>query len=640
MFDLFRSREKSVRLILGALLVMVAFSMLTYLVPNYGSGGGNDTVVAQVGNESVTQPDVQKMIQSVMRGRQISADILPNYIPTIIDNMISDRALAYQAAEMGYQISDEELRKGIQQMAPSLFQNGQFVGKDTYRGMLQQQGLTIDEFEADVRRQLLITRLRNIALEATVVTQAEIEQEYKKKNEKIKIEYVKLPTDKYKSEATPSLEDMQAYFKTNASRYMVPETKNLAILIADQSKIEASIAAPEDELQKIYSRDQNPYRIPESVKVRHILLKTEGKSPDEDTKIKAQADDLLKQVRSGANFRDLVKKYSEDTGSVEKGGEYELPKDGQMVPEFEKAAFSLKPGESAVIKTTYGYHILQVMSHDQPRLKPFAEVKAEIASNYKKQKVNDLMQQASDRAQAALQKDPAHPEKVAAEFDMQLVRAQNVEPGKPIDAVGPSPDFENSIASLKKGEVSQPVLLADNKIALAVVTDIVPPRASIFEEVKDKVRDALSQNRISSIVQKHATELLDKAKATGDLAKAAKSMGLEVKTSDAVARNGAIEGIGSAMYLADAFARKTGDLIGPFATPDGTVVARIVAHIDPDMSKLPEQRASIRDEIKRDRARDRNALFEAGVTDNLIKRGKIKKYPDAINRIIANYRSS
>ena len=100
-------------------------------------------------------------------------------------------------------------------------------------------------------------------------------------------------------------------------------------------------------------------------------MKTQGKPASEDAAIKAKADEILKQVKAGANFTDLVKKYSEDTASVPNGGEYTVQRNGQMVPEFETAAFTLKPGESAVVKTTYGYHILQVMQHDPARVKPF-----------------------------------------------------------------------------------------------------------------------------------------------------------------------------------------------------------------------------------------------------------------------------
>ena len=135
--------------------------------------------------------------------------------------------------------------------------------------------------------------------------------------------------------------------------------------------------------------------------------------------MKAKADDLVKQLRAGANFADLVKKYSEDPGSAAKGGEYDGVVHGQMVPEFEKAAFSLKVNEiSDPVKTTYGYHILQVLKHEQAQLKPFNDVKAQLAAEYKKQRVNDLMQQLSDKAQAALTKDPLHPEQGGCRFGL------------------------------------------------------------------------------------------------------------------------------------------------------------------------------------------------------------------------------
>src|SRR5689334_11021489 len=132
---------------------------------------------------------------------------------------------------------------------------------------------------------------------------------------------------------------MQNYFKANSARYTVPETRNLAILVADQAKIEQSVNPSDADLLRAYNRDQAPFRSPESVKVRHILFKTQGKPPAEEPKIKAQAEEVLKQVKAGANFGELVKKYSEDTGSVANGGEYAGVVRGQMMPEFEQAAF-------------------------------------------------------------------------------------------------------------------------------------------------------------------------------------------------------------------------------------------------------------------------------------------------------------
>jgi hypothetical protein len=140
-------------------------------------------------------------------------------------------------------------------------------------------------------------------------------------------------------------------------------------------------------------------------------------------------------------------------------------------------------------------------------------------------------------------------------------------------------------------------------------------------------------------VQEHAKVLVDKAKSMGgDLATAAKTMGLEVKTSGEIDRSGSVEGLGSASYIQEGFTRPDGAVFGPISTPDGTVVAKVIQHADPDLSKLPEQRVALRDEIKSQKARDRNSLFEAGLRDALIKQGKIKIHQDVINRLLASYR--
>ena len=642
MFDLFRSRDKAVRILLGALLVVVGFSMLTYLVPSYNTGASaNDVVVAEVGSESITLPEIQRLIQNTMRGRQLPPEILPTYVPQMVDNMINERALAYEAERLGFEVTDAQIAEAIRTYVPNLFQDGKFLGKDAYASMLAQQNLTIPEFESDMRRQMMIARLRAIALEGTIVTPQEIEQEYRKRNEKIKVEYVKLTADQYKNESQPTADEMQRYFEANKAGYTTPERKDLAVLIADQARVEQSVNVSDADLRRAYDQNQSQFRIGESVKVRHILLKTQGKPPADEPKIKAQAEDLLKQVKAGANFGELVKKYSEDPGSVSTGGEYTVQKNGQMVPEFENEAFSLKPGESGIAKTTYGYHIMQVMQHDPARLKPFDEVKAALATDYKKQRVNDIMQQISDKAQAALQKDPMHPEKVASDLNMQLVRVDGYENGKPIPEIGVSAEFDQSIAGLRKGEVSQPVALSANKVALAVTLDVTPARPSTFAESQNAVREEMIRKRSATAVQNHAKELLDKAKSMGgDLAKAAKSMGLEVKTSDDISRSGAVEGLGSATYVQEGFKLPDGSLFGPVPTPDSTIVAKVISHTQPDMSKLAEQRTAIRDELKGQKGRDREALFESSLREALIKQGKIKIHQDVINRLITQYRGA
>ena len=222
------------------------------------------------------------------------------------------------------------------------------------------------------------------------------------------------------------------------------------------------------------------------------------------------------------------------------------------------------------------------------------------------------------------------------------VAAAPVGPGDPLPEVGVNKEFEDSVSSLKKGEVSQPVVLAAGaKYAMASCTGEIPAHPSAFEEVQGKVRDALMKDKLNKLVDQKATQLAEKARANGgDLAAAAKSMGLEAKTSDAVDRAGAIEGLGSAGMFPEAFTKPAGTIIGPSGiSADSRVVCKVVEKVPADLSGLESQRVAIRDQIKTQKGQTRNALFEEGVRDALTKEGKIKVHQDVIDRMLASYHS-
>jgi peptidyl-prolyl cis-trans isomerase D len=291
------------------------------------------------------------------------------------------------------------------------------------------------------------------------------------------------------------------------------------------------------------------------------------------------------------------------------------------------------------VKTKYGYHIIQVLTHEEARLKPFAEVKPDLTTQWKQQRVNEIMQKISDKAQAALQKDPDHPDAVAAALGMQVVHADNVAPGQAVPEVGTSTDFDQAIANLKKGDVSQAVSPGANKLVIAEVIALVPPHPSNFDDVKSQIHTTMAASKLARVIQDKAKQLVDAAKANGnDLAKAAKAMGLEVKTTEPFKRGATVDGLGSANYVEDAFTDRVGTMLNPIPMPEGTVVAKVAQHLDADMSKLPEQRDQIRDSLKQDRWRERNTMFETALVDQLTKQGIVKVHPEVIGRIVSSYR--
>ena len=173
-------------------------------------------------------------------------------------------------------------------------------------------------------------------------------------------------------------QEVQDFFNKNRTQFQDPGAPQLPSSLSPTKRKSARPCTSADaDLLRAYQTNLDQFRTPERVKARHILIKTMDKPKEEQDKLAAKAGDLLKQLRGGADFADLAKKNSDDPGSAQKGGDLDWVTRGQTVKEFEDAAFSLKPKEfSNVIKTQYGYHIIQVLEKEPAKVKPFEEVKA------------------------------------------------------------------------------------------------------------------------------------------------------------------------------------------------------------------------------------------------------------------------
>lgn len=161
-----------------------------------------------------------------------------------------------------------------------------------------------------------------------------------------------------------------------------------------QGELEPKVKITEAEARTFFEQNKPRFRQEESVRASHILIRVEEQA-DVATKAKAraQADDVLRQLKKGAPFADLAKKYSQDPGSAPNGGDLGFFSRGQMVPAFDQAAFALKPGQtSGVIETPFGFHIIRVSETKPGRDLGYDEVKAQI-EDYLKQQIRDLKSQ-------------------------------------------------------------------------------------------------------------------------------------------------------------------------------------------------------------------------------------------------------
>src|SRR6267378_5641265 len=370
--------KRGYRIFLGIVVVALGGSMLLYLVPQSPVSGEISTdTVAKIGDESVSVQDVRQQLSQIEQRNPNMKALEALYAQQILKQLVFQKEIEYEAKRLGITVSDQERANRIRQYVPTAFNNGSFVGMDRYSAEVQARfQMTVPAFEELVRQGLLEEKFRKLVTDGISVGPAELQDEFRYKNEKVKLEYALIKPEELEAKITPDEAEIKAYFEKNKSKYQVPEKRVVRYALVDVNQIRQNLQISDDQLKVQYQKNMQQYQVPNRVHARHILLMTVGKTDAEAEEIRKKAEDILSQVKKGAKFEDLAKKYSEDPGTKDKGGDLGWLVQGQTVAEFEKAAFSLQKGQiSDLVKTQYGFHIIKVLDKETAHTKPFEEVK-------------------------------------------------------------------------------------------------------------------------------------------------------------------------------------------------------------------------------------------------------------------------
>ena len=640
MFDLFRSRDKLVRIMLGAILLVVAASMITYLIPSSGlnSTGTDETVLVDVAGQKLTQREFQQRFEVVMRNMQgATPQMAPVIFPQYLDSLTQKMSAMYLANKLGITASDDEILVGLMNNNPQFFQNGA-VNKEQFEAFLASQGLTVEQASDEIRDQVIFVKLQTAVLEGIVVTPQEVEAEFARRYDKAKIAYIGFPAAKFADEVKPTDDELQKIFAAGRADYTVPAKDSFQVVVVDQEKVSAAQTVTDAQLHAAYSQSMDNFRMPERIHVRHILVSTQGKSDAEKKTLRTKADDLEKQLKNGADFADLAKKSSDDKASGEKGGDLDWVVKGQMVPEFDTAAFALKPKEiSGVVPSSFGYHIIQVLEKEPAHVKPFDEVKAGLAEDLKKQGLAEKVQSEGEAIRAALQKSPGSAADIAKQYGAELVTVPEGITGQPIPSLGASPEIDGTLAQMKPNDVSPLIALPGDRLAIVLLKARIPARLSTFDEVKGEVRQKYVQAKAQQLAEEEAKKAAAKLSGGEDMEKVAKSYKLDVVTSSFFGRADSVEGLGGAVYVEDAFTKPVGTVFGPTLINGRYVVSKVLEKIPADLSALGAQRDALTREIKQKKAQDRADLMLDSITEELTKDGKLKRNEKAIAALRASY---
>ena len=638
MFDLFRSRQKAVRYMLIGLLSVVALSMITYLIPGFGSSGqqskADEGTIAEIGNTKLTAQEVVLAMQRIMQSGQLPAEMVDVYTPQIVDEMVQQRAIAYEFGRQGLTVSDDEVLVGLETVSPQYFKDGALIAKDEYEQRLAAQGMTLQDVVDDMRRQRMLVKVMNIVYASVLVTDKEVEDQYKREKERATIKYIAFPPAKFRDQVSVSPADLHAFFEGHHAEYFTPEKRSFQVLIADQAKMEQSMVVPDAELRAVYAGSMDNFRMPERVKARHILIKTQGKSDAEKKQALAKAQDLLKQLKAGADFTQLAQKNSDDSSNAPKGGDLGWFVRGQMVPEFDKAAFALKSGDmSDIVNTEFGYHIIKVDEKESARVKPFEEVKAQLAAEVKKQRITEKMQTTADQVHDALAKSPGSAAEIAQKFGVELATVTNATAGSPVPTLGSVPEIDNALAQMKPNDVTPVLTLPANRLVVAVLKDKTAARPAIFDEVADKVKDRMLTDRSTTLAHSKSREAAEKLRGGEDIDKVAKGMKLEVNSPAQFGPADSVEGLGQAVYVKEAFTKGVGAVVGPLDVMGRDIVYQVAAKTPADMAAFAAEKETIRGTIRQQRANERLNLFMDSVTTKLRAEGKLKVNNDLVLKL-------
>ena len=588
-------------------LALVVLTFVVFYIPDFlttTTGASPNETIADVEGEPITVGTFTRRYNAQVQayrnayGGQMNDQLLKQLgiDRQILQQLIDEESMVAESRKQGITVSDVEIRERILAL-PGFQENGTFVGEQRYRQILQVQNppLSTTEFENSLRRALMIEKLRTALTGWMSVNDADVVAEFRKRNEKIKLEVVPVTAEAFKSQVTVTDAELVPFFEKAKDKYRIGEKRKIKYAQVNVEQVRGTITVPETEIAAFYQQNLSQYQTPAQLRASHILFKLEGK---DEKVVQALAEDVLKKAKApNADFAALAKQYSEDDSNNQNGGDLDYFGRGRMVAEFEQAAFGMKAGEiSNLVKTAFGFHIIKVVDNQPDQTRPIAEVHAELEDQLKWQKAQAEAERIAKSLEATT-KTPADLDKVAKERNLAVVETSLIASDEPIQGVGAQPELSGRVFGMKEGEVTPAMRVATGWV-FATVTGRQDSYVPQLAEVKAKVADDVRQEKAAEMAKQRATAIATDLKNAKDFAAAVKRAGLEVKTTELVARGTAIPDLGiSEAVDAAAFALPQGGVSDAITTPTGTAVIRVVEKVGVTDAEVESGKDVLRDEL-------------------------------------------
>ncbi|HEX2667604.1 MAG TPA: SurA N-terminal domain-containing protein [Gammaproteobacteria bacterium] len=530
-------RDNIPKWITGLILGLLVVPFALWGINSYFTASA-DNSAAVVNGDEITPSDYQRAYQGqyarleqyygeAFRPEMIDEKMLRQQV---LDSLVNETLLNQQVAKDHYTVGDAQLVDAIQKM--SQFQVEGKFSTQVYRSTLAASGLTPEEFERRDRQGIVVGQFQGSITDSAIATPAELAAAMAVRGQQRELSYLLVNSKPFLAKAQAGDAEIEAYYKAHQSEFMTPEKVTLAYVELDEAALAKQVQPSDAELQALYQQQTDKYRQDETRDARHILIAVKDGDPKADAAAKAKAEDILKQLKAGADFAKLARQYSDDPGSKGQGGDLGKVSRGVMVKPFEDALFGIAKVNDIAgpVKTQFGYHLIQLEGIEAAQVKSFAEVKPQLLADYQKKQADDKYFAMGDQLANLAYEHPESLDAVSKQLGLPVqVTGDVTRDGG--EGIGANADVRKAAFSeqvLTQGGNSEPIPLGPNHAVVVRVKGHVPSEAIPLTQVKDKIAGLVKQQHAADETAKLAASLMDSLKKGADPAAAAKSAGAGV----------------------------------------------------------------------------------------------------------------
>ena len=524
MFDFVASHKK---LILIVLLVLIIPPFALFGIDSYFTGRDVGQVVARVGDYAVTQDEFTRALRDQQEGirRMTKGKVDPAMLDTpelrkaTLEDLVQRRLMLDRAVRSGVTIPDARLKSMIGEMPVFRDASGKFSFQ-RYQEFLRSEGMTPVMFEQRLRQGLVIQAYSSGYGATSFTPRSVVEQVARLTDQQREVSQFAIEIDRYLGQVKPDPGAAKVYYDSNPEEFRIPEQVRVEYVTLSVDTLAKQVQVDPAEVKKYYEATRGQFGAEESRQVSHILITADSAAGAEaKQKAREKAKEIYQQLqKKPAGFAEVAKKLSQDPGSASQGGSLGSISRGTMkdTPEFEAAAFKLKPGEiSPPVETRHGYHIIQVTAVQAARTKPFEEVRSQLEEDLKKQMAARRFSELADPfnnivyEQAESLKPAADLVKAAPQTSGWVTRSHAAEP------LLNNPKLLSAVFSsdaIKNRRNTEAVEAAPGTLVAARVVEHKPAAMQPFEEVRAALERKLALREAGRIASTEGRRLLGELK--------------------------------------------------------------------------------------------------------------------------------